>query len=484
MGTASKALTATGYRSNAAVFIASAAMLLGAAVFLFAVTPALVERFRLAAGATDGAAAALKWLLPSAAAGIAFGGAALGLMTIVRLVREMEKNLFAWLAPPVAIFSAVMISGVRFEIPFVSVESAHFAVLSAFLFVGGGAVALVPRWPHKVLGITLGLFPAAVFVLAHTLQQGGVREAWGAADRSVLYVLFMLLGTCAAVLFIAFAVSSSRASLVDRGLSRSSGAKATRSRRRGAVTSQDWQQFEYERAVLLHEQEELEHYKQQASAEVEQQYRQLQAQYAALEAEREEFQRDQDEVVRQLQAAVEQHEQVAGQEQRIRLSDDTKISRALSRRGVNPLLVGAGLLLIAGAAAGAYLGWVKPTLERTATEREQATSKLEKREQAIRALAQKIEAQNAEMEEQQQELESARQAATEAKAEAAEVQAKAEEANQGEGKGAGSAARSKAQARRAAKARRARQVARRKAASSKGATVSRDDDPIAGLSGL
>ena len=123
------------YRSNTALIIAAGAMLSGVAFFLFAMSPDFVERFRLLSGVSDRTANAVLWLLPAVGAGIAFGGAALGLLTLVRLVRELQENPFAWLAPLLAVFSAFMISGVQFEMPITAVNKSHFAVLSAIIFV-------------------------------------------------------------------------------------------------------------------------------------------------------------------------------------------------------------------------------------------------------------------------------------------------------------------------------------------------------------
>jgi hypothetical protein len=206
----SKAVVSEGYKTNSIVVISALALLSGVAFFFFALSPALIDRLRQLASTTDRTTTILLWLLPIVAAGIACGGAALGVLTFARLIRELEQNIFGWLAPSLAIFSAFMISGVPFELPGSAVNRMHFAVLSSLLFVGGGAVILVPRWSYKVLGIAMSVFPLEVLVLGYALQYGGIRQAWIAANNNELYVLFMLTETCAIILFIAFVAARTR----------------------------------------------------------------------------------------------------------------------------------------------------------------------------------------------------------------------------------------------------------------------------------
>lgn len=206
----SKAVVSGGDRTNSMVVISTLTFLSGVASFFFALSPALIERFRLLANVSDKTATILFWLLPGVATGVACGGVALGVLTFARAIREMEQNVFGWLAPLLAVFFTFMISGVPFELPGSAVNRMHFAVISSLVFVGGGALILAPRWSHKILGIALSVFPLQVFVLGYALQYGGVRQAWIAADGHDLYVLFMLAETCAITLLVAFVEARSR----------------------------------------------------------------------------------------------------------------------------------------------------------------------------------------------------------------------------------------------------------------------------------
>ena len=458
MTLASKTLTRAGQRYDALVFIAWAAVIAGAAVFIFAVGPALIDRFRVAAGAANRSADALFVLLPAAAAGIAFGGAALGLTTIVRLVREMEANLFAWLAPILAIFSAVLIAGVDFALPISSVQKTHFAVLSAILFVGGGVMALFPGWSHKALAVLLSLLPVAAFVTAYILQEGGVGEAWSSADKGALYVMFLLVATCTAILSIAFSVGSHRAPMFSRDSHSALRSMATSSDPALAATAQEWQPFDDDVGL---------------------QHQQLQAQYNALQLEREQFQQYQAEVEQQLRLAVEQHELAVGDQNWMQMSDDERMAKALGRSRFKPLLSVVALLLVVGAAAGGYFGWVRPYEQRMARAAELEKQRADKGQEQIRALVQKLQSQNAEMNKSERELQAARQAETEARTQA-EKAAAALAKIEGSAKKKPAAT---ARARRAAGAKRTKRAAvRRKAAAKKGKTVDpTDDDPLAGI---
>lgn len=444
----SKALISDGYRTNSVVVISALALLSGVAFFLFALSPALIDRFRLLASMTDRTATVLFWLLPAVAAGVACGGAALGVLTFVRLIRELEHNLFGWLAPLLAIFSAFMISGVPFELPGSTINKIHFAVLSSLIFVGGGALILLPRWSYKSLGIALSLFPIEVFILGYALQYGGLQQAWNAANKNELYVLFMLTGTCAMILFIAFVVmqTRTRTQKAQRDTPESHlnyyadpNAAVQWAESEYGREEYDWQENQY--AAGPYNQQYVpssQYYPVQYSEAVQQQY------YPSLE------------------------------------QDDERMVKALTRRRHYPFVIGFTLLLIGGVAAGAYFGWVKPRAERAA-----AAQRLEKeRAEKERAIAERLQQQKLEMARKEAELEQARIAAEEARAAAIKAREESEEAAaQAEQQPAEPiVAKPKKSPKRKAVAKRTRKASTKKStAKTKRPTVRVEDDPLAGI---
>jgi hypothetical protein len=447
----SKALISDGYRTNSVVIISALALLSGVAFFLFALSPALIERFRLLASMTDRTATVLFWLLPAVAAGVACGGAALGVLTFVRLIRELEQNLFGWLAPLLAIFSAFMISGVPFELPGSAVNKIHFAVLSSFIFVGGGALILLPRWSYKALGIALSLFPVEVFILGYALQHGGLQEAWIAADKNELYVLFMMTGTCAMILFIAFVVMKTRTQTAQHHARESQldyyadpNAAYQWGESEYGQEGYDWQESQY------------------AAGPYGQQYPQS-GQYFPV----------------QYPEAVQQRQYYPSLSH-----DDERALKLLTRKRFYPFIIGLTLLLIGGVAAGAYYGWVKPRAERAAAAQRIEKERIEKeRVEKQRAVAERLEARKREMAQKEAELERARIAAEEAKAAAAKAREESEEAEQAEAEQKQTAvAKPKKVQKRNATAKKASKAAiRKRTANKKQPTVRIEDDPLAGI---
>ena len=149
-------------------------------------------------------------------------------------------------------------------------------------------------------------------------------------------------------------------------------------------------------------------------------------------------------------------------------------------------------MLVVGAAAGGYFGWVRPNEQRMASAVELEKQRADEQAEQIRALAKKLELQNAAMDKSEQELQAARQAAAEARTQAEKTAAAMAKTERAATKKKPAAT---ARARRAVPAKRAkRAAARRKAApqpapqpaprpAPRKATAANpdDDDPLAGI---
>ena len=157
-------------RSSSAA-LASTLLLLGIGYVLLVTAPLVFQRF------PEGPLAALAgmpWIPAAAASGLAVGGAAAFLFVLARLVRDLERQPYACLAPVLAVFSAFVLVGLRVKLPMSGLASEHFSALAMALAVAGGALLQRGGLGAALIGALIALLPSAVLF----------GTAWAASGRA------------------------------------------------------------------------------------------------------------------------------------------------------------------------------------------------------------------------------------------------------------------------------------------------------------
>lgn len=193
--------------SNALVGVASALVVCATGAAIMLAVPEAMHGLTAFLGVPF-APGASTWVLPALASGVAIGATALGVLVLSRFVQGVQSEPFAWLAPVLVVFSALVAANLPAVLPGWQGPVALFATLSALVLLGGGALLRSPRWPAKIAGGLACAFPV-VFVLASYVQApGGV---W-TADASTRMFLYALLTASVGVVLLAGVAGTSEGS--------------------------------------------------------------------------------------------------------------------------------------------------------------------------------------------------------------------------------------------------------------------------------
>jgi hypothetical protein len=178
-------------------------LLVGIGYVLLVAGPLLSPR--LSALLAVGSASSAGTLPTAASAGIALLGAAAMVLVLAQLVRDVESNPYAAIAPVLAVFSAYLLTSARAKLPFAGFASEHLGLFVLTLALLGGALIGRQAWGSRLFGWSLALLPFIGFLLA--LQNTSTGPTLVMSDGPVQTYL-LLLGVSAVSL--AFAGSLSR----------------------------------------------------------------------------------------------------------------------------------------------------------------------------------------------------------------------------------------------------------------------------------
>jgi hypothetical protein len=183
-------------KSSAA--LAGTVMLLGIGYVLLVAGPMVLQRLPW-----EGASAA-SWF-PVAAGGLAVGGAAALVFVLGRLVRDVEHQPYACLAPVLAVFSAFVLAGLRVHLPLPGVAGEHFGVLAMAVAVAGGALVQQRGAVSGLVGLVLTLLPAGTLfgILAASSGKSDLRAIVGGLDPQVRVFAVLLAVSSLSMLAIA-----------------------------------------------------------------------------------------------------------------------------------------------------------------------------------------------------------------------------------------------------------------------------------------
>jgi hypothetical protein len=183
-------------------------LLLGIGYALLVSAPVVFQRFSLSTGSGGfGSISNASWLPAAAASGFAVGGAAALLFVLARLVRDIEHQPYACLAPVLAVFTAFVLAGVRAELPLHGFGSEHFSALAMAVAVLGGALVQQGGFVPGLLGMLVTLAPAATLI-------GVIASGMKRFDEPAIVLLdpklrlFTVLLTAASLILVATAILS------------------------------------------------------------------------------------------------------------------------------------------------------------------------------------------------------------------------------------------------------------------------------------
>lgn len=120
----------------------------------------------------DDVAGAVAGLPPPLTIGLALLGAAALIVALARQVRDVDRHPYASIAPVLAVFSGLVLSSVRAQLPFPHVGGAQLALSGLTLALLGGALIGRRELGARVLGWALAGLPALALVLALTATRG------------------------------------------------------------------------------------------------------------------------------------------------------------------------------------------------------------------------------------------------------------------------------------------------------------------------
>jgi hypothetical protein len=183
-------------------------LLLGIGYALLVSAPVVFQRFSLSTGSGGfGSFSNATWLPAAAASGFAVGGAAALLFVLARLVRDIERQPYACIAPVLGVFTAFVLAGVRAQLPLHGFGSEHFSALAMGVAVLGGAMVQMRGIVPGLLGMLVTLAPAATLI---GVIAGGMKRfdepAILALDPKLR--LFTVLLTAASLILVAAALVS------------------------------------------------------------------------------------------------------------------------------------------------------------------------------------------------------------------------------------------------------------------------------------
>ncbi|MEY4515406.1 MAG: hypothetical protein RLZZ450_7528 [Pseudomonadota bacterium] len=144
---------------------------LGVGYFLMVLGPLWSSRFSagafIADSGTDGA-----WLPAPAAAGLALLGAAALIFVIARLVRDVEQQPYASIAPVLAVFSGFILTSTRAELGLPGLGSSQLGLVALTLALLGGVLIGRDSLSERALGWVLATMPTLALVLMISALHG------------------------------------------------------------------------------------------------------------------------------------------------------------------------------------------------------------------------------------------------------------------------------------------------------------------------
>lgn len=189
-------------RASAAAYGAAALLAVASAYVMLLARPELVGAAAAFWGKLHFAQDAPSWALPAISAGVAIGCAAAGIALLSMFVRGVQEQPYVWLAPVLVGFSTLVLVGTPIALPWPSLASEAFALLSGFALLGGGAVMQMRGGFAKGAGGVLVALPAITLGAGYaTLRAGfGVLPRF---EPSAQLFLFVLVSTSCGVAFVA-----------------------------------------------------------------------------------------------------------------------------------------------------------------------------------------------------------------------------------------------------------------------------------------
>ncbi|HEY6881836.1 MAG TPA: hypothetical protein VI299_27600, partial [Polyangiales bacterium] len=106
------------------------------------------------------------------AIGIALLGAAALIFVVARQVRDVELHPYASLAPVLAVFSGLILTGLRSQLPFPGTGGAQLGLAALSLALMGGALIGRAELGARVLGWALAVLPSLALLCALTAVRG------------------------------------------------------------------------------------------------------------------------------------------------------------------------------------------------------------------------------------------------------------------------------------------------------------------------
>jgi hypothetical protein len=137
--------------------------------------------------------------------GVALLGAAALVYIVARQVRDVELHPYASIAPVLAVFSGIVLSGLRVQLPFPGLSGAELGLAGLSLALTGGALAGRPEPSARALGWALAAAPtlALICALSATRGDGDPLAMLRAADPLLRAYLVLLAVSSLALALIA-----------------------------------------------------------------------------------------------------------------------------------------------------------------------------------------------------------------------------------------------------------------------------------------
>jgi hypothetical protein len=132
-----------------------------------------------------------NWAVPAMATGIAIGGAAVAVFVLSHFARGVQQSPYIWFAPVLVGFSTVVMGRLPTTLPLNDVPGELFALLTAFMWLGGGALMQLPGWAPRTAGAILFTLPSVGLVVAHAQHAGGLGAALASLDAGSQFFMFV-----------------------------------------------------------------------------------------------------------------------------------------------------------------------------------------------------------------------------------------------------------------------------------------------------
>jgi len=170
-----------------------ALLLLGSGYFLFVAGPLLTSRFAALRWVRD-LVSGHAWVPAPAAAGTALLGAAALIFVVARLVRDVEQRPYASIAPVLAVFSGLVLTSTRTDLPLPNVGAPQLGILVLALGLLGGVLIGRDSVTERALGWALAVAPsiALFLVLTAAMHKSDPLTMLRSADSSLRTYLMLL----------------------------------------------------------------------------------------------------------------------------------------------------------------------------------------------------------------------------------------------------------------------------------------------------